>query len=396
MAELLAPAGNPEKLKWAAVYGADAVYFGVKSFSLRSFAGNFSVKDAEESLSYLHEKGKKGYVTLNIDPYSNEYDELIKTAHELEECKADAFIVSDPGVLFALKKAGITTALHISTQANTLSYQTVNAYGELGAKRVNLARELSFDRIAEIAKNKGDTEVEVFIHGAVCFSFSGRCAISDWMTGRKANRGECTHPCRWNYSVVEEKRPGEYIPVGEDERGLYLFNPKELALFSYMPRLAESGVDSFKIEGRMKSIHYIASTVSLHRRILDGEDVSEQEAFELLNRIKNRGYSTGFMKGNVTPDDYQIMGEGSNSEAEFLGNIMEEKIDGKTVLQIRNQTLAGETVEVLEPSGKISTYTLPEVLNMTDGTTDKVANHSKFVLLDNEFSPFTIFRRVEK
>ena len=396
MAELLAPAGNPEKLKWAAVYGADAVYFGVKSFSLRSFAGNFSTEDAAQSLEYLHSLGKKGYVTLNIYPYSNEYDELVKTAHELEECKADAFIVSDPGVLFALKTAGIKTALHISTQANTLSYQTVNSYGELGAKRVNLARELSFDRIVEIAENKGKTEVEVFIHGAVCFSFSGRCAISDWLTGRKANRGECTHPCRWKYSVVEEKRPGEYINVGEDERGLYLFNPKELALFSYMPELARRGVDSFKIEGRMKSIHYIASTVSLHRRILDGEKVNEEEAFELLNRIKNRGYSSGFMKGNVTPDDYQIMGEGSNSEAEFLGNIMEEKIDGKTVLQIRNQTLAGETVEVLEPSGKISGFTLPEVLIMSDGTKDKVANHSKFVLLNDEFSPFTIFRRVKK
>ena len=396
MAELLAPAGNPEKLKWAAVYGADAVYFGVKSFSLRSFAGNFSKNDAAESLEYLHKLGKKGYVTLNIYPYSDEYGELIKTAHELEECNADAFIVSDPGVFMALKNSGIKTALHISTQANTVSYQTVNTYGELGAKRVNLARELSFDRIVEIAANKGGTEVEVFIHGAVCFSFSGRCAISDWMTGRKANRGECTHPCRWKYSVVEEKRPGEYINVGEDERGLYLFNPKELALFSYMPQLAEKGVDSFKIEGRMKSIHYIASTVSLHRRILDGEKISEEEAFNLLNRIKNRGYSTGFMKGNITSDDYQINGEGSNSEAEFLGNIMEEKISGKSVLQIRNRTFAGEIVEVLDPTGKISTYRLPEILKLSDGTTDNVANHSKFVVLDDDFAPFTIFRRVEK
>lgn len=396
MKELLAPAGNPEKLKWAAVYGADAIYFGVKSFSLRSFAGNFSNEDAAEALEYLHSLGKKGYVTLNIYPYSNEYDELIRTARELEDCKADAFIVADPGVFMALKNSGIKTALHISTQANTLSYQTVNAYGELGAKRVNLARELSFEKIVEIAENKGKTEVEVFIHGAVCFSYSGRCAISDWMTGRKANRGECTHPCRWNYSVVEEKRPGEYINVGEDERGLYLFNPKELALFSYMQDLAKNGVDSFKIEGRMKSIHYIASTVSLYRRILDGEKVSEQEAFELLNRIKNRGYSSGFMKGNVTSDDYQINGEGSSSEAEFIGNIMEEKIDGNPVLQIRNRTFAGETVEVLDPAGKICSYTLPKILKLKDGTTDTVANHSKFVVLDDEFKPFTIFRRVEK
>ncbi|HPS30938.1 MAG TPA: peptidase U32 family protein, partial [bacterium] len=218
MAELLAPAGNPEKLIWADIYGADAVYFGVTEFSLRSFAGNFTIDDAAAGLAYLHKKGKKGYVTLNIYPYSGEYSALIKTAFELQECRADAFIVSDLGVIHELKKAGIKTPIHISTQANTVSYQTVNAYHDLGAKRVNLARELSFDRIVEISKNRvKGAEIEVFIHGAVCFSFSGRCAISDWLTGRKANRGECTHPCRWNYSVMEEKRPGVYMNVGEDE-----------------------------------------------------------------------------------------------------------------------------------------------------------------------------------
>jgi len=209
MAELLAPAGNPEKLLWATVYGADAVYFGVDRFSLRSFAGNFTVDDAQIGLEYLHKNGKKGYVTLNIYPYSGEYGDLIRTAHELEDCKADAFIVSDIGVINELKKAGIKTDIHISTQANTVSYQAVDAYFEMGAHRVNLARELSFEKIVEITKKKNPSvEVEVFIHGAVCFSFSGRCAISDWLTGRKANRGECTHPCRWNYAVVEEKRPG--------------------------------------------------------------------------------------------------------------------------------------------------------------------------------------------
>ncbi|HNW83084.1 MAG TPA: peptidase U32 family protein, partial [bacterium] len=200
MAELLAPAGNPEKLIWADIYGADAVYFGVTKFSLRSFAGNFTIDEASAGLEYLHKKGKRGFVTLNIYPYSGEYKDLITTARELEECKADALIVSDLGVINELKKAGIRIPIHISTQANTLSYQTVNAYHDLGAKRVNLARELSFEKISEISKKREKgVEIEVFIHGAVCFSFSGRCAISDWLTGRKANRGECTHPCRWNY-----------------------------------------------------------------------------------------------------------------------------------------------------------------------------------------------------
>lgn len=396
MAELLAPAGNPEKLKWAAVYGADAVYFGVDRFSLRSFAGNFTVDDAGVGLEYLHKNGKKGYVTLNIYPYSDEYDDLIRTAHELEECKADAFIVSDIGVFNAIKKAGIKTALHISTQANTVSYQAVNAYFEMGAKRVNLARELSFEKIVEITRKKDPgVGVEVFVHGAVCFSFSGRCAISDWLTGRKANRGECTHPCRWNYAVVEEKRPGVFMNVGEDERGTYLFNPKELALFEYMNPMADAGVCSFKIEGRMKSIHYIASTVSLYKRILNGENIPADKVFKLLNRIKNRGYSTGFMKGGITPDDYQLEGDGSNSEAEFVANITELKQENSFVVEVRNRVFAGEKVEILDPSGKTREFILPEVFNFTDGTQDTVAHHSKQILLDGDFIPYSIFRRIE-
>ncbi|HNZ53678.1 MAG TPA: U32 family peptidase [bacterium] len=397
MAELLAPAGNPEKLLWATVYGADAVYFGVDRFSLRSFAGNFTVDDAQIGLEYLHKNGKKGYVTLNIYPYSGEYGDLIRTAHELEDCKADAFIVSDIGVINELKKAGIKTDIHISTQANTVSYQAVDAYFEMGAHRVNLARELSFEKIVEITKKKNPSvEVEVFIHGAVCFSFSGRCAISDWLTGRKANRGECTHPCRWNYAVVEEKRPGVFMNVGEDERGTYLFNPKELALFEYMKPLSDAGVSSFKIEGRMKSIHYIASTISLYKRLLNGENIPKDEVFKLLNRIKNRGYSTGFMKGNVTPDDYQREGDGSNSEADFVANITDEKKDGDFVVEVRNRLFAGETLEVLEPSGKTGEIKMPEIFHFTDGTSDNVAHHSKKILLKGDFTPYTIFRRIDK
>ncbi len=395
MAELLAPAGNFEKLKWAIAYGADAVYFGVKDFSLRSFAGNFSFEEAENGLKLLHSKGKQGFVTLNIYPFSEEYPNLIKTAKILEDIHADALIVSDLGVIFELKKAGIKTPIHISTQANTLSWQTIMAYKELGAKRVNLARELSFERIKEIQKGlQGAVETEVFIHGAVCFSYSGRCAISDYMTGRRANRGECTHPCRWKYHLVEETRPGVFMPVAEDERGLYFFNPKELALFPYMPDLKELGVTSFKIEGRMKSIYYIASVLSLYRKILDGELISEKDGLEILSRVNNRGYSHGFMKGNLTPDDYGIETHTSNSEAVFLGNIMEEKEGNFTLLEVRNKILSGEKVEVMTPDGKITEMLMPEILYKKDKEAGTFANHTEIVLLQTDFPPFTIFRRV--
>ena len=247
--ELLAPAGTYEKLLWAAKYGADAVYFGSQFGSLRAYAGNLSLDEAAKGLEYLHESGKKGYITLNIYPFSDEYVRLIDLAGKLCDMSADGFIVSDLGLIFELKKAGIKTPIHISTQASATSSQTVLAYRELGATRVNLARELSLEQIKQIcADTRGSgVEVEVFIHGAVCFSYSGRCAISDYLTGRRANRGECTHPCRWNYSVVEEQRPGEFFPVFEDDRGQYLFNSKDLALFEFVEPLSDAGAASFKI-----------------------------------------------------------------------------------------------------------------------------------------------------
>ncbi|PKL47246.1 MAG: peptidase U32, partial [Planctomycetes bacterium HGW-Planctomycetes-1] len=311
--EITAPAGTYEKLIWAVRYGADAVYFGLDFGSLRAYAGNFTLEQAAKGLDYLHKNGKKGYIALNIYPFSDEYDKLLDIAGQLADMNADALIVSDIGLIFELKKAGIKIPIHISTQANTTSSQTVLAYRQLGAARVNLARELSFEQVEQICKDTlhSGVELEVFIHGAVCFSYSGRCAISDYLTGRKANRGECTHPCRWGYSLVEEKRPDEYFPVFEDNRGQYMFNSKDLALFEYVEPLAKAGVSSFKIEGRMKSVHYIASVVSLYRQLIDGQPrlagqesgeagkkITPEDCLKLLGRVKNRGYSTGFMKGS--------------------------------------------------------------------------------------------------
>jgi len=393
--ELLAPAGNFEKLKWAVAYGADAVYFGAEFGSLRSFAGNFSFDDAKLGLDYLHERGKKGYVTLNIYPFSDEYERLIETAKTLDGLGVDAFIVADIGVLAELQKLNLNADIHISTQANTTSYQSVLAYKELGAKRVNLARELSIDQIADIQVNTNDKiETEVFIHGAVCFSYSGRCAISDYLTGFRANHGECKHPCRWKYSLVEEKRPNEYMPVFEDERGLYFFNNRDLAQFPFVAALADAGVTSLKIEGRMKAIHYIATIVSFYRQLIDGREFIEDEAMEYIGRVPNRGYSQGFMKGSITPDDYSTGESLSQATATFVGNVLEEKRDGKTVIEVRNKILAGDRLEVLTPGGKLSNMTLPDPL--TDGynrDADEV-NNSQFVLVDADLPAYTILRRV--
>ena len=394
--ELLAPAGTLEKLKWAVQFGADAVYFGA-GYSLRSFAGNFDLPQVEQGLDYLHSHNKKGYITLNIYPFTDEYDDICELAGKIDDMGADAFIVADLGVLFALKKLGLKAKLHISTQANTISAQTSIAYGELGASRVNLARELSLEQVQQLqTKVAGRIETEVFVHGAVCFSYSGRCAISDYLTGRRANRGECTHPCRWKYHLVEEQRPGQYHPVFEDDRGLYYFNSKDLALFNYIPQLAAIGVDSFKIEGRMKSIHYIASTVSLYRRLIDGEGISQDECIRLLSRVKNRGYTEGFMKGEIESDDYRLEENEACGNAVFVGNVLEEPVETGCVFRVRNKIHAGEVLEILLPDGTTRNIKLPAILKTDWGGEVDFANNEQIVVLDEYLPPFTILRRVNQ
>lgn len=393
--ELLAPAGNLEKLKWSVTYGADAVYFGTEFGSLRSFAGNFSMDDAQEGIDYLHKRGKKGYVTLNIYPFSEEFDRIIDTAGKLDEIGADAFIISDIGVLRELKKLKLKAGLFISTQANTANYQAALAYHELGASRIILARELSIDRIKEIAKKtKGIIETEVFIHGAVCFSYSGRCAISDYLTGYRANRGECKHPCRWKYHLVEETRPGKYMPVFEDDRGMYLFNSKDTALFEYLPDLMKAGIESVKIEGRMKSIHYLATVVSYYRQVLDGKKFSKEQSLEMLGRVPTRGLSSGFMKGYIDENDYRLDDSGSYSDSIFVGNITEEKHEGKSVLEVRNKIHAGEVLEVLNTDGSLSKMRMSSPLVTKNGRKLEEANHSQFIIVDSDLPACTILRRV--
>ncbi|MCE5187495.1 MAG: U32 family peptidase [Planctomycetaceae bacterium] len=390
--ELLAPAGTLEKLKWACQYGADAVYFGLEFGSLRSYAGNFTLQEAAEGLKYLHERDKKGYVTLNIYPFSDEYGRLTEMAGQVDDMGADAIIVADLGVLTALKRMGLRARLHVSTQANTTSWQTVLAYRELGAARVNLARELSLEQIREIQQNTaGSIETEVFVHGAVCFSYSGRCAISDYLAGARANRGQCKHPCRWKYFVVEEERPGQYMPVFEDERGLYLFNSKELALWEYVPLLCEAGVSSFKIEGRMKSVHYLASIVSFYRQVMDGRLFSKDEADTLLGRVPNRGYSTGFMKGGVGPDDYSTAKSLSEAESIFVGAVRQSTGAGSMV-EVRNKIFASDVLETLSPDDRIGKLTMPSPLPNAEGL---FANHGEILPIPESLPEYTILRRIK-
>jgi U32 family peptidase len=394
--ELLAPAGTLEKLKWAAEFGADAVYFGA-GYSLRSYAGNFDLPQVAQGLDYLHKRNKKGYITLNIYPFTDEYKDILKLASSIDDMGADAFIVADIGLLFALRDLGLKAKLHISTQANTLSAQSALAYAALGACRVNLARELSLEQVIEIRKAAANSiETEVFVHGAVCFSYSGRCAISDYLTQRRANRGECTHPCRWKYELVEEKRPGVYHPVFEDQRGLYYFNSKDLALFRYIPRLIEAGIDSFKIEGRMKSIHYIASTVSLYRRLIDGDPVSDEQCLELLSRVKNRGYMEGFIKGSIDPQDYRLDDNEPCGNSTFVGNVLEEERENGSAFRVRNKIYAGETLEILTPGGRIANTKLPSPLKTHWGGEVEFANNEEHILIDEKLPPFTILRRVNQ
>lgn len=398
MAELLAPAGNLERLKWAVTYGADAVYFGIQQFSLRSFAGNFDMQDARTGIDWLHKRGRRGYVTLNAYPFSDEFPALLKAAEELDEMGADGFIVADLGVLRELKKLNLRTSIHISTQANTVNYQTVLTYGDLGAKRVNLARELSLEKIVAIqsALEGSRMETEVFIHGSVCFSYSGRCAISDYLTGRRANRGECTHPCRWQYSLVEEKRPGEYLPVFEDARGLYLFNNRDLALFEFVPQLVSSGVASLKVEGRMKNAHYLASVLPVYRAILDNRPMSESETWTRLGRVDNRGYSYGFMKGFIEPSDYETESAKYRSTSVWVASTTEETSEGLRVCRVKNTMEAGEVLELLTPDGRISQFKVPErIPRMVGDLVDRVQNQD-VVLLDGDLPAYSILRRVKE
>ena len=367
--ELLAPAGNLEKLKAALIYGADAVYVGGKNFSLRAYGDNFSDDELRSAVDFTHALNKKIYVAANIFAHNDDLSSVADYIEFLDSIGIDALLISDLGVFSTAKKIVRRAQLHVSTQANTTNYRAVNAWGELGASRIVLARELSFDEIKCIRQHS-TVELEMFVHGAMCLSYSGRCWLSHYLTGRDGNLGRCTHSCRWKYALVEEKRPNEYFPVGEDERGAYVMNSKDLCLLGSLDKVIESGVDSLKIEGRMKSVHYVASTVKVYREALDGYfDDPEHwtlraDWIEELDKTAHRPFTTGFF---VDDPEGTMISERSKSDrtAEFLGIVREyDRSTGEALVEQRGKMTVGRLIEVLQPKGETFTQRLS---SMVDG-----------------------------
>ena len=399
--ELLAPAGNMEKLKMALLYGADAVYLGGKAFGLRAFGGNFTNEELQEAVDFAHKLGKKIYVTVNIFPHNSDIAKLPAYLTFLNEIKVDAILVADLGIFTLAKEYAPDVELHISTQANNTNWAAVNAWAELGASRVVLAREMSLEEIKEI-REKCSVELEMFVHGAMCISYSGRCLMSNYLTGRDANRGSCAQPCRWNYALVEEKRPGQYLPVLEDERGTYIFNSKDMCLLPYLPDVIASGVDSLKIEGRMKSVHYAASVVKAYREAIDSYFAApeqfevKKEWVEELDKVSHRAYTTGFYYGRPTEKD-QIYGTSSYTQtSDFVGLVLDydEKTGFATVEQ-RNNMKVGQEIEIFQPHLAGYRQILQEMYN-DEGEAIQVAPHPQQIVkirMDKPVEPYGILRR---
>ena len=353
--ELLAPAGNMDALRSALHFGADAVYGGMKQYGLRAFAGNFDNEALTEAVRLTHSEGKKFYVTMNAYPFDDELDGFVQAAREAAEIGVDAAIVSDPGAIRVLRRKVPGLAVHVSTQANTLNTPAAEMYRDMGCTRVILAREVNLEQLARLKKNLGEKpELEVFVHGASCMAYSGRCMLSAYLTGRGANRGECAQPCRWQYRVVEEKRPGEYWPVAEDEKGTYLFSARDLCLMPLLPQLRDAGATSLKIEGRMKTEYYVAVVTGAYRRGLDLLE-KDPEAFraalpELMSELRcasHRESDTGFMLGKP-----EVPGEaeGFHQEREYVARVLES--DGAEArLLLKNRFFAGEELELMTRRG---------------------------------------------
>lgn len=362
--ELVAPAGSLEKLKAAINFGADAVYLGGHEFGLRAGADNFSLPEMEEGLQIAHRAGRRVYVTVNIFAHNCDIDRMPAYLAELNDMGVDGLIVSDPGVLLLARKFSPDLPVTISTQANVTNFQSAEFYRRQGASRLVLARELSIDEIARIRRTV-PIEVEVFIHGAMCLSYSGRCWLSQAMTGRSANRGECAHPCRYRYALVEEKRPGQYFPVMEDERGSYVMNSKDLCMISLIPRLIEAGVDAFKIEGRMKSPYYVAAVVKVYREaidsILEGRPLSIEEWTRELERVATRPFTAGFALGK--PEAAQdIEKTAAPRRVLFCGVVKDwDKKNGRILVEQRSPFSTGDHLEYLEPNQPLRTEQLLEL-----------------------------------
>ncbi|MDD5994343.1 MAG: U32 family peptidase [Clostridiales bacterium] len=375
--EVLAPANSLEVLKTAVEYGADAVYIGGEMYGLRAKAKNFSAEDMKKGIEYAHKRGKKVYVTANITAHNRDLEGVRTYFRELKEIRPDALIISDPGVFTIAREVCPEIDIHISTQSNNVNYMTFRFWKDQGATRVVTARELSLEEIGDIRRNiPEEFEIETFVHGAMCISYSGRCLLSHYFTGRDANLGACTHPCRWKYYIMEEKRPGEFLPVEENERGTYIFNSKDLCMIEHIPELVRAGIDSFKIEGRMKTALYVAVVSRTYRQAIDDYFEDPQKYKERIPYYKKeiakctyRQFTTGFFFGPTTHDS-QIYDNNTYVKGyEYLGTIHEKLPDGQGVFEQKNKFCVGDEVEIMKPNGE---NVVTKVLSMEDEKGQKV------------------------
>ena len=400
--EVLAPAGDMEKLRFAIAYGADAVYLGGEHFGLRVKSNNFTLDEIREAVAYCHQRGKKVYITVNIFAHNEDIEALPEYLRSLNEIGPDGLLISDPGVVLLTKEYAPAIPLHISTQANNVNWKTVEFWQQFGAERVVLGRELSLEEMAEI-RQKTTAELEIFVHGAMCMSYSGRCLLSNYLAGRDANRGACTHPCRWKYALVEQQRPGEYLPLEEDERGSYIMNSKDLELLPYLPQLYDIGINSFKIEGRVKSSYYVAVVTGVYRAAVDCL-AEEPEVFEErlpqwleeLRTVSHRQYTGGFIERKPTGADHRYETSAYERLYDFVAIVKgydEEK--QMLILEQRNHFAVGEALEFVPAKGMPFVLNAEALFDEEDQPIAKAPHAQMTVKLpwQQPLPPFTIVRR---
>lgn len=402
--ELLAPAGDLEKLKIAVLYGADAVYLGGENFGLRAKAKNFTIQEMQEGIEFAHSNGVKVYVTCNIFAHNEDFSGMEEYFRELERIKADALIIADPGVFSVAKRVIPNMPIHISTQSNTTNYETAMFWKELGVSRIVTARELSADEIRTMAdKLNGEMEIESFIHGAMCISYSGRCLLSNYFSARDANKGECSHPCRWRYHIVEQTRPNEFLPIEEDERGTFIFNSKDLCMISYIPQLIEAGITSFKIEGRIKTSYYVGTIVKIYREAID-DYLSDPERYEgkkayyedEIKKASYRGFTTGFYFKK--PDENQQIYTSSSyiRNYDFAGMVLDyDSESGMAEIEQRNKFVVGDEVEFVSAKGENFIQTVAVMYDMFDNEVTEAPHPQQKlrVKVDKPVNKFDMMRK---
>lgn len=387
--ELLAPGGSLLKLKTAIDFGADAVYIGGDAFSLRVAAENFSVEDMYEGIRYAHDRGKKVYLTSNIIAHNRDIEKFRSFIEEIRPMGFDAVLIADLGLFGMIREIAPEIPVHISTQANNTNYKTVEMWHKMGAERVVLGREMSFNEIAEIQSKVPDVELEAFVHGAMCISYSGRCLLSNYMTGRNSNLGACAHPCRWNYSLVEEKRPGEYFDVFENERGTFIFNSKDLCMIEHIPELVKSGVASLKIEGRVKTAFYVATIVGAYRREIDRycadpeNYVFNPDELDELCKVSHRPYTTGFFYGRPSSDGQVYETSSYIRDYELVGIVTGyDKETKRLTVSQRNRFFAGDELEIIQPNKPYVTITAENMANHKGEAIDVAPHADEIITMD--------------